>query len=96
MKTKNQFIAVLTLAIASSACTPATVITIEKKPDGSEVKTIKTPAKMKKETKQAMGIVITGLMMKAIDKNIYPYVDLLSKHMIADKKIENGIVDPNL
>lgn len=94
MRNKSQLIAVLTIAVAMSACTSATVITIEKKPDGSEIRTIETPAKMKKETKKALGIVIAGVAMKAIDKNIFPYLELATKFMIAEKKIENGVVEP--
>lgn len=96
MNKKNQIIAALTLALTMSACTPATTITIEKRPDGSTIETIKTPPRMKKETKKVIGIVIAGVAMKVVDKNIFPYVQLAADYMISEKKIEKGMVDSNI
>ncbi|CAA6802826.1 MAG: Unknown protein [uncultured Thiotrichaceae bacterium] len=96
MNKKNQIVTALTFAITLSACTPATTITIEKYPDGSIVETIKTPPRVKKEVKKVIGIIMAGVAMKAVDDNIFQLAELATNYIIADKKIEKGVVDPSI
>lgn len=96
MNKKNQIITAFTLALTMSACTPATTIIIEKRPDGSTRETITVPSQLKKETKKTIGIVGAVAAMKAIDNNIFPYIQLVTNYMISKKKIEKGIAEPNI